>query len=235
MTNAISGTSLVLVGAAAGAVTVAMAAGRREKTLPQLAVWRRELAKTRGNFEAARLVGLTQARYDELFASRPRFSTRAVQGHLEHRILPVLSLYQTLLAEAPTRQTALAETIGLVKASTERTRRLFALLSKTPDPYGVFRSLAKPFMRAAFPEEGWHIEWLEDSDDRIAFDIRDRCPYRDTYSALGAPELAPQHCTLDDWVYEPVSQWIRFERTGTLAQGCDRCDFQYIRVRSGRP
>ena len=35
---------------------------------------------------------------------------------------------------------------------------------------------------------------------------------------------------LDGWLYEPLSPWIRFERTGTLAQGCDRCDFQYHRV-----
>ena len=233
MRYTVSGTSLVLMGAAAGAATMAAALGRRNKPLPQLAVWRRELATTRGRFEAARIAGLVQARYDELFASRPRFATRAVQYHLERRILPVLALYQTLRVGALSPEAALDETFALVRASSAPSRRLYALLSKTPDPYGAFRVLAKPVMRAAYPEEGWHVEWVEDSNHRIAFDIRDRCPYRDTYTAFGAPELAPRHCTLDPWLIEPVSRWIRFEQTGTLAQGCDRCDFQYHRLPSG--
>ena len=234
VTNSVSGTSLVLLGAVAGAASMAVATSRREKTLPQLAVWRRELATTRGNFEAARLVGLVQARYDELFPSRPRFSTRAVRAHLEHRILPTLALYQTLRDAAPTQRAALDETMALTRASAEPTRRLYALVGKTPDPFRAFRLLAKPFMRMGFPEEGWRVAWVEDSEQRLAFDIRDRCPYRDTYTALGAPELAPLHCTMDDWLFEPLSPWIRFERTGTLAQGCDRCDFQYHRVPGAR-
>ena len=230
MTNTTSATSNVLLGAVVGAVAMSLAMDRSRKPLPQLAVWRRELASNRGSFEAARLVGLVQARYDELYPSRPRFSSRAVQAHLEHRILPTLALYQTLRDVAPTQQAALEETGTLLRASTEQRRRLFALLGKLPDPYAAFRLLAKPFARAGFPEEGWHIDWVENSDSQVAFDIRDRCPYRDTYVALGAPELAPQHCTLDDWLYEPLSRWVRFERTGTLAQGCDRCDFRYRRA-----
>jgi len=218
------------MGAAAGAATMAAALGRRDKPLPQLAVWRRELATTRGGFEAARIAGLVQARYDELFASRPRFATSIVQFHVERRILPALALYQTLRVGAPSPEAALDETLALVRASSATSRRLYALLSKTPDPYGAFRAIAKPFIRAAYPEEGWHVEWVEDSNQRIAFDIRDRCPYRDTYTSLGAPELAPRHCTLDPWLIEPLSRWIRFEQTGTLAQGCDRCDFQYHRL-----
>lgn len=226
-------TALVLMGAAAGAATMAAALGRRDKALPQLGVWRRELATTRGIFEAARIAGLVQARYDELFASRPRFATRAVQYHLKRRILPVLALYQTLRVGAPSPQAALDETFALVRADAASGRRLYALLSKTPDPYGAFRVLAKPVIRVAYPEEGWNVEWVEDSNQRIAFNIRDRCPYRDTYTAFGAPELAPRHCTLDPWLIEPLSRWIRFEQSGTLAQGCDRCDFQYHRLSPG--
>lgn len=223
--------SALVLGVATGVTVGCLTARPRnpELSFAQLDVWQRELARTRGTFEAARLAGLIRARYAELFERRPRFTHRALRAHLEGRILPALALYQTLRAESSPEQAAIDETLQIIRASIEPKRRLLARLANVPNAFGLFRLVAKPLMRLGFPEEGWHVEWVEDSDRCLAMNIRDRCPYRDTFTAFGSPELAAPYCTLDDWLYAALPPSIRYQRTTTLAQGGDRCDFRYCR------
>ncbi len=56
------------------------------------------------------------------------------------------------------------------------------------------------------------------------------CPYHRYFTELGCPELTRISCKSDDLVYGNLPG-IKFERTGTLGRGNDRCDFY---INSGR-
>ena len=53
------------------------------------------------------------------------------------------------------------------------------------------------------------------------------CVYFETLSAYGAPELGTIFCALDNFVFDEVSPYIRWERTQTIARGGELCDFRF--------
>lgn len=55
------------------------------------------------------------------------------------------------------------------------------------------------------------------------------CFYLDQLTQLGAQELTPDYCRVDDLLYEGVSPGITWHRTTVLAAGGERCDFRFER------
>jgi hypothetical protein len=82
--------------------------------------------------------------------------------------------------------------------------------------------------RLVYPSPAWEVEWLETSRDRIAFDITG-CFYLDTLTRLGARELTPLYCKVDDVLYEDVSPELSWRRTTMLSTGGALCDFRFER------
>ncbi len=220
---------LGLIAGAVGGLVVGrrMAAPGR---MPRAAVWQRALAAKRGEVEAAVLMARVQARYEELYAQRPRFAHRALRLHLERSILPGLALYQVLREALGDREAVLAEVGALLVASAmhSQQRRLVSLLNYLPNPFAWFRRPARWSMRD-YPAEGWEIEWVEDSPQCLAFNIH-RCFYLNVLTAYGAPELTPLFCKGDDVLFAGLPPSIRWERTGTLGRGNALCDFRWHRV-----
>lgn len=220
-----------LAGLALGGLIV----GRRlsaPRQMPHLDVWQRVMTEQRGEVEAAMLAARVQARYDELYAQRPRFSGRALRFHVESNILPALVLYQVLQeAESDTSQEdVLEEVAGLLEvAMRDRLIKRSEFFEHVPRPFAVFRWSARWFMRLLFPPAGWEMEMVEDSDECFAFNVH-RCFYLDVLTAYGAPELTRLFCWLDDLAYEALPPTITWERTRTLGRGDDCCDFRWCRV-----
>lgn len=201
---------------------------RAPRRMPHFALWRRVLAEKRGEAEAARLLARAQARYDELYAERPRPPSRVLRFHIERSILPGLALYQTLLDETDDRQAVLSEMESLLTPSLASLRWLMPILGRLPDPFAAFRRIVPAVVRFGFPPEGWAIEPVEDNGDCIAFDIH-RCIYLDTLTSYGAPELTPVYCGGDDTLFAALPPSITWERTMTLGQGDVHCDFRWCR------
>lgn len=151
--------------------------------------------------------------------------------HLEQHILPGLVLYQVLLAEKGDQAAALAEVEMLLHAGAVRSslRKATAALKYLPEPFMLIRLVTRAAMRFGFPASGWETEWIEDSDQRVAFNIH-RCFYLNTLTTYGAPELTRLFCRMDDVVYEALPPSIQWERTGTLGRGDEVCDFCYRHV-----
>ena len=177
---------------------------------------------------AALLAGRIQARYDELRARGPRFSHPALRQHLLTGILPGLALYQTLQAET-TPEAALAEVEMLFAVAYTGQSALFPLIKRLPASFAIFRAACKLILQRSFPSAGWGMTFVEDTPDCIAFDMRDRCLYRDVLTVFGAPELTAVFCRMDDLVYGRLAPQIIFTRTKTLGQGDECCNFRYCR------
>ena len=77
------------------------------------------------------------------------------------------------------------------------------------------------------------IDVLEQSGDRFSFDVT-RCRYAEIYRDLGIPELgALFSCNRDYALIEGFNPDVELERTQTIMEGADCCDFRYRRASSG--
>lgn len=213
------------------AIGTSIAMSRR---MPNLKTWQRALIEKHGEVQGAILAARVQARYEELYHERPRFTHPALRWHLEQNLLPGLALYQALREEHNERDAALSET-GLLLAlgSTSRALNLLMKMRKyLPLPFALFRQIVRVSL-LAYPQQGWDIERREDSENNFAFNIH-RCFYLDILTAYGAPELTAMFCQLDDLAYATLSPSIRWERTKTLGRGDDCCDFRWSRGEVGK-
>jgi hypothetical protein len=196
------------------------------RRMPNLDAWQEMLAEDRGAAEAASIAARTQARYDELHAHRPHVDHPALRFHLEKNILPYLALYEVLREDTDDQEAIPAELEHLSEPSVAQLHKLMGLLDHLPPSFDRFRRITRLVTRLGFPAPGWKVEWVEDSERGIAFNVH-RCFYLDTLTYYGAPELTPLFCRLDGRMYEALPASIAWERTKTLGRGGDVCDFRW--------
>lgn len=78
-------------------------------------------------------------------------------------------------------------------------------------------------------DDALELEVLEQSDDRLAFNVT-RCRYAEMYRALGLPDLgALLSCNRDFALIEGFNGDVTLTRTQTLLQGAACCDFRYAK------
>ena len=196
-----------------------------------LSDWQRTLSRRYGAEKARQLTAAVSRQHASLVDETPLPENEALRWHLKEKILPGLALYRALLQEhAGDQSAALASVDEAFRAKTlAKSRLLFAPMKVLPNPFRLFK-LVFPQVMKKFPPEGWDITYLEDSADRIAFNMT-RCFYLNTLTALGAPELTASFCKSDDVMAECFPPAIRFVRPHTLGRGDDMCDFQYCHVK----
>jgi hypothetical protein len=225
---------LVAVAAlAAGAVALGIIRSRRRddrvRPIGQMAAWRKETAARDGQAVADAWADAVQQRYAELVSAAKLPQHPALRKHLEENILTGLAAYTVSRERGMSQEQALARMRDLNVASSRAERKMMELLGRLPFFYEMLRRLLHRIMTRDYPPEGWNLEWVEVSDERLAFNMHS-CFYLETYKAYGAPELAPLACEVDDLHFDGAWPTVRWERSGTLARGDKVCDFCYRRV-----
>ena len=203
---------------------------RRKETGGLSPFWRKVLIERHGAEKGQQLADAVIQQRDALLAETPMPEDQALRWHLKENILPGLALYRALLQEhTGNQQAALAEVDAAFRAkSMARSRALLAPLKLLHDPFRLFKVIL-PQIMTQFPAEGWDITYVENNDEKVAFNIT-RCYYLNTLTALGAPELTASFCKGDDTMAEFFPPAIRFVRLHTIGRGDTQCDFQYCRV-----
>jgi LPXTG-motif cell wall-anchored protein len=221
--------SLILLGIASALGIVWLVRRRREEAADMKA-WRQVLMRWHGAEKAGQLTEAVRQQRTVLIAEAAVPDNQALRVHLKENILPGLALYQVLLQECDGDQTAaLAEVDEAFRAETlPKYRLLLTPLKVLPAPFRLFKFVFPQVMKQ-YPAEGWDIAYVENSDDKVAFNIT-RCFYLNTLTAYGAPELTAVFCKGDDMMAECFPPGIRFVRAHTLGRGDALCDFQYCRV-----
>ena len=153
---------------------------------------------------------------------------KEIKYHLTMNLYPTMAYYKALLKHGMEKEEALAyvrkeavKAAKIKKAEQEKTARL-------PFSYLIYRLFVKSFMKKKFPKEGWDTHWIRCDRHEIHFDMT-RCIYKDICDAEGCPELCRVFCENDDIAFSGLMPKIRFERSGTLGRGDDRCDFHFIK------
>jgi hypothetical protein len=198
----------------------------RKRRMPFAYAWRKTLNKKKGKACANHLIERAQSRYAALYSSQTKLSTRTLQIHHERAILPALAMYQALRDEGENQETALETAENLFSIEIKSIKRFIELVGRMPFFFKLVRALIQPVMKVVFPQEGWKAEWIDEIPQIIAFNIRG-CVYFETLSVYGAPELGTIFCALDNFVFDEVSPYIRWERTQTIARGGEFCDFRF--------
>lgn len=217
---------LMGLGVAAGLLGGIAIARRRPRPLPQFDAWQRALVETHGELKGTLLAARVGARYETLYAARPRFAQPALRTHLETNILPGLALYQVSREEEGSEEAALAGVDRLFEAWSRLSseHKMLKLAEGLPNPFSLLR-IGNRLVMKQFPPQGWTIEWLEDSSRCVAYNIYG-CFYLNVLTHYGAPELTAHFCRLDDLLFGDV-RGISWERTKTLGRGDDCCDFRF--------
>ncbi len=216
------------IGIAIGALVGFKLRHKQQESLemPRANLWRAALVEKYGPVVAEVILANMEARYRQLMLRQPHFTHPALRSHFERGIAPGMSLYQTLREQCDNPTAALNDATDLIAGVARRSARQqqIQLLKYLPNAFGVLRLFTRLMMRQAYPSVGWDIQWLEDSDKSIAFNIS-RCFYQDVLKAYGVPELTPVFCKGDDEMFKALPPGITWERTGTLALGNAVCDF----------
>lgn len=151
---------------------------------------------------------------------------KAVRKHLSENILPGYACFKALQDEGLDSKSAIDYVDKILTIKAKRVGLTMGKVGKLPFAYTLFRSVIKPIMKKNYPSEGWTIRWLENSKNKVAFEMKS-CLYLEELTARNAAELCTVYCQSDHIAYDPMAPGVVFKRTGTLAMGCQVCDFSF--------
>ncbi len=153
-------------------------------------------------------------------------NSNAIKEHMTKNIFPVLSYYMAMLENGFTTDVAYANTMEETQKHALLAKKSNKKLSKIPFCYYIFKMFCRKIMTKDFPIEGWETEWVRYDNKEIHFNLK-RCVYHEITSLYCHPELCTVFCSNDTTSFSGYMPNIKFERSGTIAEGKDMCDFHF--------
>jgi hypothetical protein len=170
------------------------------------------------------------ARAEELFLKmREEADYRnsdVIKRHMDTNIFPVLAYYMALLGAGYSKDDAYADVLEETQKYAAVAKERNGKLGKMPFGYLLLRLFSGRFMRTNYPDEGWETEWVRRDREEVHLNFR-RCVYFDVVSQYGHPELCAVFCAHDITAFAGYLPNIRFERSGTIGEGKELCDFHF--------
>ena len=167
---------------------------------------------------------------DEIFSKLEAESdykgNEAIREHIQMKLLPPLAYYKALLSVGYSRTEALDYVRAEEKKTAEKKKESMSKVARLPFAYSIYRIGVRKFMTKNSPEEGWKTEWVRCDGNEIHFNLHS-CIYNDLCSKYGCPELCTVYCENDEIAFSGLLPKIRFERSGTLGNGAECCDFHF--------
>ena len=198
-----------------------------EKIMRKKAIIKAELDRALPKEQSDALWREATARLDGLLA---RYSAlpKGVHMHTDSRILPSAAIYLTAKeAVGPEKAYRIIEDAA-VRGCAEFEKKLQKLM-KLPGMPGLFLKAWDPLTKKLFASgNGFQNVFYPKKKGEYRMDVIS-CPYCRTFAELGCPELTKIFCENDERIYGRLPG-LRFERTGTLGKGAERCDFCLRRV-----
>jgi len=187
-------------------------------------------AERLGDDVAAEAWADAERRLDGLLGSS-RGLTRAERLHTDGQIFPACAIYLAIK-----ERDAQAALDILTTWKREAALDKGAALNRATSSLVASRAFLKGFgvvTKAAFgPSAGFEEHIYEASSTRLRMDVT-VCPYVRHCTECGCPEITRLFCDCDEYCYGSLPH-ISFSRSGTLAKGDARCDFELTLLRSTR-
>ena len=181
-----------------------------------------QLSKIKDDSFARQTILGAEERYNQhLKSSGPQ--SKDQKNIIVKRILPLLSIYQSLKSQNIDQEVAILIIEILLKETFFSTQLSgIRFLNRVfPDPFPVIKPTLRIMMRFSDLPAGQEIK----QDDKNCFAVNVyQCFIYDTLKEHGAPELTPVFCASDDWLSAAMPK-IQWRRTQTIGRGGEKCDF----------
>ena len=193
-----------------------------EKILKKKANIKAELDKALPKAQSDALWQEATAKLDG-FLARYSALPKGVHIHTDSRILPSAAIYLTVKdVVGPGKAYQIIEDAA-VQGCAEIEKKLQRLM-KLPGMQSLFIKAWNPLTKKLFSSgNGFQNVFYAKKKDEYRMDVTS-CPYCRTFAELGCPELTKIFCENDERIYGRLPG-LKFERTGTLGKGAERCDF----------
>lgn len=195
---------------------------KAEKIMKKKAVIKAELDKALPKAQSDALWREATGKLDG-FLARYSALPRGVHIHTDSRILPSAAIYLTVKdAAGPEKAYRILEDAA-VQGCAEIEKKLQKLM-RLPGMQGLFIRAWDPMTKKLFASgNGFQNVFYPKKKGEYRMDVI-ACPYCRTFADLGCPELTKIFCENDERIYGRLPG-LRFQRTGTLGKGAERCDF----------
>ena len=148
---------------------------------------------------------------------------KGVHTHTDNFIFPSAAVYLTV-KEAVGEEKAYDIIENAAVSNTLPLGKKLARLMKIPGMSSLFIKVWDPMTKKMFgPDNGFKNVFYPKKKGEFRMDII-ACPYCRYFGELGCPELTKIYCDNDERTYGNLPG-LKFERTGTLGKGAERCDF----------
>ena len=153
---------------------------------------------------------------------------KAVKAHTMGKIYPVIAYYRAMQQAGIPREKALEFLDWSSSYLAEPQAKALRGLLKIPGLYKKMPAMYAWMTRNGFGEDaGFRIHFYDVGKNRCKFDMT-RCLYCDVCRENGCPELVPCFCHTDDVTSGHMHPKILWNRTKTMGEGGDCCDFDII-------
>lgn len=193
-----------------------------EKIMKKKTVIKAELDKALPKAQSDVLWQEATARLDEyltLYSSLPK----GVHIHTDSRILPSAAIYlviKDVIGQERAYKVIEDAAVQICAGLEKKLRKLM----KLPGMQSLFIKAWDPMTRKMFGAgNGFQNVFYPKKRGEYRMDVT-ACPYCRTFTELGCPELTRIFCDNDERMYGNLPG-LKFERTGTLGKGAERCDF----------
>lgn len=195
---------------------------KAEKIMKKKAVIKAELDKALPKAQSDALWQKATAKLDGLL-TRYGDLPKGVHMHTDSRILPSAAIYLTVKeAIGPEKAYRIIEDAA-VQLCAEIEKKLQKLM-RLPGMQSLFVKAWDPMTKKLFGAgNGFQNVFYPKKKGEYRMDVTS-CPYCRTFTELGCPELTKIFCENDERIYGRLPG-LKFERTGTLGKGAERCDF----------
>ncbi len=160
--------------------------------------------------------------------NRYRSLPKGMKMHTRDRIFPAAAVYLTLKDAVGGEKAYRVIEDSAIKGCAEIAKKLQKMM-KIPGMRSLFVTVWDPLTKKVFgPGNGFRNVFYPKEKGKYRMDIV-ACPYNQYFTELGCPELTKIFCENDDRTYGNLPG-LKFERTGTLGKGAERCDFLIRKV-----
>lgn len=196
------------------------------KTLPARQRFFSQLSKIKDDSFARQTILDAEERYNQHLASSKPKSIDQKEMILQ-RVLPLLSIYQSLKCQSIDQEEAILIIEILLKETffSSQLSGIQFLNRLFPDPFPLIKPALRIMMRFSDLPAGQEI--MQDDQNFFAINVY-QCFINDTLKKLDAPELTTVFCASDDWLSAAMTK-IEWRRTQTLGRGGEKCDFCWCR------
>jgi hypothetical protein len=156
---------------------------------------------------------------------------KMLHNHLLQSILPAVVFYRVLNVNGYDKNKILDSIKNSIFSADTPMAKYFQNMGKLPFFYSLFRIMCKLSLKFVYGKSGWDMRWKINNSHEMAWDCHS-CFYEKEFRKYGVPDLTMLFCQSDDFIYGDIPN-IKWERSKTIGEGAEICDFKFKKNKNG--